>query len=114
MPEPINCLPRHTLNYDAPMSEIFPLLDFAGYVALLLWGVHMVQSGVQRAFGASLGQSLSHALGTRLRAFLAGLGITAALQSSTATGLMITGFAAGGLVALVPGLAAMQIGRAHV
>src|SRR3546814_9243699 len=67
----------------------------------------MVQSGVQRAFGASVGHSLSHALGTRLRAFLAGLGITAALQSSTATGLMITGFAAGGLVALVPGLAAM-------
>jgi len=89
------------------MSEVFALLDFAGYVALLLWGVHMVQSGVQRAFGAALGHALSHALGTRLRAFLAGLGITAALQSSTATGLMITGFAAGGLVALVPGLAAM-------
>lgn len=89
------------------MSEILALLDFAGYVALLLWGVHMVQSGVQRAFGAKLGAALSHALGTRLRAFLAGLGITAALQSSTATGLMITGFAAGGLVALGPGLAAM-------
>ncbi|HEU0231251.1 MAG TPA: Na/Pi cotransporter family protein [Burkholderiaceae bacterium] len=89
------------------MSEILALLDFAGYVALLLWGVHMVQSGVQRAFGAALGTALSHALGTRLRAFLAGLGITAALQSSTATGLMITGFAAGGLVALGPGLAAM-------
>jgi phosphate:Na+ symporter len=89
------------------MSDVFTLLDFAGYVALLLWGVHMVQSGVQRAFGAALGAALGHALGTRLRAFFAGLGITAALQSSTATGLMITGFAAGGLVALVPGLAAM-------
>jgi phosphate:Na+ symporter len=89
------------------MSGILTLLDFAGYVALLLWGVHMVQTGVQRAFGAALGAVLGRALGTRLRAFAAGLGITAALQSSTATGLMITGFAAGGVVALVPALSAM-------
>jgi phosphate:Na+ symporter len=89
------------------MSGILTLLDFAGYVALLLWGVHMVQTGVQRAFGAALGVVLGRALGTRLRAFAAGLGITAALQSSTATGLMITGFAAGGVVGLVPALSAM-------
>ncbi|TAL82645.1 MAG: Na/Pi cotransporter family protein [Candidimonas sp.] len=89
------------------MTDVLTLLDFAGYIALLLWGVHMVQSGVQRAFGAALGAVLGHALSTRLRAFIAGLGITAALQSSTATGLMITGFAAGGLVALTPALAAM-------
>ncbi|OZI17646.1 Na/Pi cotransporter family protein [Bordetella genomosp. 7] len=89
------------------MSGILPLLDFAGYVALLLWGVHMVQTGVQRAYGAALGAALGRALGTRLRAFGTGLGITAALQSSTATGLMITGFAAGGLVGLGPALAAM-------
>ena len=89
------------------MSGLITLLDFAGYVALLLWGVHMVQTGVQRAFGAALGAALGRALGTRLRAFAAGLGITAALQSSTATGLMITGFAAGGVVSLVPALSAM-------
>lgn len=89
------------------MSGLLPLFDFAGYVALLLWGVHMVQTGVQRAFGAALGAALGRALGTRLRAFSTGLGITAALQSSTATGLMITAFAAGGLVGLAPALAAM-------
>lgn len=89
------------------MSALIALLDFAGFVALLLWGVHMVQTGVQRAFGAALGATLSRALGTRMRAFAAGLGITAALQSSTATGLMIAGFAAGGVVGLVPALAAM-------
>lgn len=89
------------------MSGLLILLDFAGYVALLLWGVHMVQTGVQRAFGAALGAALGRALGTRLRAFATGLGITAALQSSTATGLMITGFAAGGVVGLAPALAAM-------
>lgn len=72
------------------------LLNLAGAVALLLWGVHMVQTGVQRAFGARLRSFLSNALRNRLKAFLAGMGVTAILQSSTATGLMITGFAAGG------------------
>lgn len=87
----------------------FPLtlLDLAGLVALLLWGVHMVQTGVQRAFGARLRTVLGTALRNRLSAALAGVGVTAALQSSTATGLMITGFAAGGLVDLVPALAVM-------
>jgi phosphate:Na+ symporter len=89
------------------LKEIFILLNFSGYIALLLWGVHMVQSGVQRAFGSALGVWMGRALGTRGRAFFTGLAITAAIQSSTATGLMITGFAAGGLVALAPGLAAM-------
>ena len=87
----------------------FPLtlLDLAGSVALLLWGVHMVQTGVQRAFGARLRTFLGTALRNRLSAALAGVGVTAALQSSTATGLMVTGFAAGGLVDLVPALAVM-------
>jgi phosphate:Na+ symporter len=81
------------------------LLNLAGVVALLLWGVHMVQTGVQRAFGARLRSFLGNALRNRFKAFLAGIGVTAILQSSTATGLMIAGFAAGGLVELVPALA---------
>src|SRR5699024_271233 len=89
------------------MSELLALLNFGGYTALLLWGVYMVQNGVQRAFGARLGHIMGQALGTRTRAFFTGLGITAAIQSSTAAGLMITSFAAGGMVALMPALAAM-------
>ena len=87
----------------------FPLtlLDLAGSVALLLWGVHMVQTGMQRAFGAKLRSFLTSTLRNPFRAFLAGLGVTAMLQSSTATGLMVTSFAAGGLVELVPALTVM-------
>jgi hypothetical protein len=59
----------------------------------------MVQTGVQRAFGSKLRSILGSALRNRFRAFLAGVGIPALLQSSTATGLMTAGFAAGGLVA---------------
>ena len=86
---------------------MWTLLDLAGSVALLLWGVHMVQTGIQRAFGTDLRRWLGRALGRRLAAFAAGLGVTAILQSSTATGLMVAGFAAGGAVGLVPALAVM-------
>jgi phosphate:Na+ symporter len=83
------------------------LLDLMGGVALLLWGLHMVRSGIMRAFGAELRRLLSTTLRNRLMALLAGIGVTAFLQSSTATALMITSFAARGLVALVPALAIM-------
>jgi phosphate:Na+ symporter len=83
------------------------LLDLIGGVALLLWGLHMVQSGILRAFGPDLRHLLSKALGNRFAAFAAGLGMTALLQSSTATGIMTASFAAAGLVQLVPALAIM-------
>lgn len=83
------------------------LLDFAGAAALLLWGVHMVQTGVMRAFGGRLRNVLARALANWRRAFIAGVGVTALLQSSTATALMVTGFAAAGLVSLSSALSVM-------
>lgn len=65
----------------------------------------MVQTGVQRAFGPHLRAFLSRTLRNRLAAFAAGIGITVAVQSSTATSLMAANFAAGGLVDLVPAMA---------
>ena len=72
------------------------ILDLMGGVALLLWGLHMVHSGVVRAFGADLRRLLGVALQNRFRAFLAGAFVTALLQSSTATGLMAASFVTGG------------------
>ena len=89
------------------MNATLTLIDLAGAVALLIWGVHMVQTGITRAFGPQLRRILSYALSNRFKGFLAGLGVTSILQSSTATGLMVTAFAAGGLVDLVPALAVM-------
>jgi phosphate:Na+ symporter len=83
------------------------LLDLMGGVALLLWGLHMVQSGITRAFGSELRRLLSRALGNRFSAFGVGMALTALLQSSTATGLMTASFAADGTVSLIPALAIM-------
>src|SRR5260370_6261028 len=83
------------------------LLDLLGGIALLLWGLHMVQSGIMRAFGGDLRRFLGVALRNRFTAFLAGAGVTAVLQSSTAAGLLTASFSARGLVTLVPAPALM-------
>jgi phosphate:Na+ symporter len=83
------------------------LLDLVGGVSLLLWGLHMVRSGIVRAFGSDLRRFLGVALRNRFLAFAAGVFVTALLQSSTATGLMTASFVTGGAVDLVPALAIM-------
>ncbi len=89
------------------MSATHVLIEILGEISLLLWGIHMVQSGVMRAYGSNLRQLLGVALKNRGQAFLAGFGVTAILQSSTATAMMASSFAAAGLVGLVPALAVM-------
>jgi phosphate:Na+ symporter len=94
------------------MSGTLILLQLGGYVGLLLWGTHMVTTGVERGFGTELRQWLGRRLsppgrGARLRAMIVGLAVTAVLQSSTATGLMATSFAARGALDLAPALAVM-------
>ncbi|GAA0903245.1 Na/Pi cotransporter family protein [Rothia nasimurium] len=89
------------------MKGTFALLDIAGYVALLLWGTHMVTSGVLRGYGSALRRWLGRYLAHRPAAFAFGVCLTAILQSSTATGLMATSFAASGFLGLAPGLAVM-------
>jgi phosphate:Na+ symporter len=64
------------------MDATLSLLNLAGAVALLLWGVHMVQSGAQRAFGSDLRRFLAHALDNGVKAAAAGLGVTAILRAA--------------------------------
>jgi phosphate:Na+ symporter len=89
------------------MIATIALIELAGYVVLLLWGMHMVQSGVVRAFGSDLRRVIGRTLSNRFAAVAAGLIVTAMLQSSTATAMMTTSLAADGTVALVPALAVM-------
>jgi phosphate:Na+ symporter len=89
------------------MSATTVVIHLLGEIALLLWGINMVNSGVQRAFGSDLRWILGIGLRTRFRAFLAGVGVTTVLQSSTATALMVASFTAGGAVDMVPALAVM-------
>lgn len=74
------------------------LVQLLGAVALLIWGTHQVQSGVLRAWGSPLRAALGSSMEHRGKAFIAGLGMTTLIQSSTATTLMISSFVAQGLI----------------
>lgn len=83
------------------------LLNIISGVCLLLWGLREVRSGISRAAGAKLRSIISAGTKNRVLAFFSGLGVTAVLQSSTATALILSGFAAQGLVTVEAGIAAM-------
>jgi phosphate:Na+ symporter len=89
------------------MDFTLAVLGLFGAIALFLWGTHMAQTGVQRALGPRLRQILGTTLSNRTKAFLAGIGLTLLLQSSTATCLMAASFTANGMVDLLPAMAVM-------
>ncbi len=80
------------------------LLHLLSAVALLVWGTHIVRTGVMRVFGARLRTVLSRSVEKKPLAFCAGIGVTALVQSSNATTLLVTSFVAQDLVALTPAL----------
>jgi phosphate:Na+ symporter len=83
------------------------LLNLLAAIALLVWGTHLVRTGILRVFGANLRSVLAHSVGNRWTAALSGLGVTALVQSSTATALIVSSFVGHGLVALPLALAVM-------
>lgn len=80
------------------------LLNLLSAVALLVWGTHIVRTGVMRVYGADLRRVLSRSVEKKPMAFLAGIGVTALVQSSNATTLLVTSFVAQNLVSLTPAL----------
>ncbi|HYY85036.1 MAG TPA: Na/Pi symporter, partial [Beijerinckiaceae bacterium] len=89
-------LPGHTL-----------LLNLLGGIALLLWATRMVKTGVLRAFGERFRRAIGHATANPVWACLTGVGVATAVQSSSATGLIVVGFVERGLVTLTAALALM-------
>ena len=84
------------------------LLNLLAAVALLVWGTHLVRNGVLRVFGSNLRQMLAVSMGNRFSAALSGIGVTALVQSSTATSLMTSSFVGQGLITLPAALAVMR------
>ncbi len=83
------------------------LLNLLAGVALLVWGTHLVRTGIMRTWGGQLRRVLSVSVVNRFHALLAGIGVTGLLQSSTATALITTSFVGQGLISTAPALAIM-------
>lgn len=80
------------------------LLNLLSAIALLVWGTHIVRTGIMRVYGAELRRVLSHSVEKKTMAFLAGIGVTVLVQSSNATTLLVTSFVSQQLVGLAPAL----------
>jgi phosphate:Na+ symporter len=74
------------------------LLSLFGGLALLLYGMQLIGEGLQRAAGGHLRHLLTRMTRTRLAAVASGALVTAIIQSSSATTLMLIGFVSAGLV----------------
>jgi len=83
------------------------LVSILSGIALLVWGTHIVRSGVLRVLGGSLRRVLAGSVTNPFTAFLAGLGVTGLVQSSSATALLAGSFVGQNLMPLAPALAIM-------
>ena len=83
------------------------LLNLLSAVALLIWGTHIVRTGILRVYGSNLRRVLSQNMARRPLAFIAGILVTALVQSSNATAMLVTSFVGQGLMTLTPALAIM-------
>jgi phosphate:Na+ symporter len=72
------------------------LLNLLSAIALLIWGTQIVRTGILRVYGSHLRKVLSQNVSKRPMAFAAGIGVTALVQSSNATALLVTSFGAQG------------------
>ena len=82
------------------------LLELAAATILLLFAVRMVQTGIERAFGASFRRLMTGSR-ARVRASLAGLALAAIMQSSVAVAMLVAGFVGAGTLSFQIGLPAM-------
>ncbi len=83
------------------------LLNLFAAIALLVWGTHIVRTGILRVYGEGLRRVLADSVRNRLVAALAGLGVTGLVQSATATCLITASFVGKGLIGTAAGLAIM-------
>ncbi|WP_322617821.1 Na/Pi cotransporter family protein [Pseudomonas sp. BIC9C] len=83
------------------------LLNLLSAVALLIWGTHIVRTGILRVYGTNLRHVIGRNMSNRWLAFVSGIVVTAMVQSSNATAMLVTSFVGQGLMALTPALITM-------
>lgn len=79
---------------------IFDVLTLIGGLCLFLFGMNIMGQALERRAGAKLSSILGRLTSGKLAGFLTGLGVTAVIQSSSATTVMVVGFVNSGLMSL--------------
>lgn len=74
------------------MFDIFDVLALIGGLCLFLFGMNVMGDGLERRAGNSLKALLGKLTNSKIKGFLTGMGVTAVIQSSSATTVMVVGF----------------------
>ena len=82
------------------LSVVTSIFNFVGALALLLWGMDLLSAGIQKGAGDKLQKLLSVVSGNRFTAVLTGLFVTAIIQSSSATTVMVVSFVNAQIISL--------------
>ncbi|MCI9176423.1 MAG: Na/Pi cotransporter family protein [Lachnospiraceae bacterium] len=80
--------------------DIFGFLSLIGGLALFLYGMHVMGGGLEKLSGGKLERILEKLTSNPLKAVLLGAGVTAVIQSSSATTVMLVGFVNSGIMKL--------------
>ena len=80
--------------------DIFHILTLIGGLSLFLFGMNIMGEGLERRAGSRLQGLLARMTSRKWMGFLTGLGVTAIIQSSSATTVMVVGFVNSGLMTL--------------
>ena len=80
--------------------SIANVLSLLGGVALFLFGINLMGDGLKKVAGSKLELVLYRLSGTPLKGVLLGTGVTAVIQSSSATSVMVVGFVNSGMMSL--------------
>ena len=86
------------------MSVVTTILAILGGVALFLFGMSLMGSGLQRVAGNSLEKTLFKLTSTPIKGVLLGTAVTAVIQSSSATSVMVVGFVNAGMMKVAQGI----------
>ena len=88
--------------------DIFDILTLIGGLCLFLFGMNVMGDGLERRAGGGLKLLLGKLTNNRMKGFLTGLGVTAVIQSSSATTVMVVGFVNSGLMTLKHSIGVMR------
>ena len=80
--------------------DIFSVISFLGGLAFFLYGMSLLGDGLSRASGGKMEKILEKLTNSRVKAVLLGAGVTAVIQSSSATTVMVVGFVNAGIMKL--------------
>lgn len=80
--------------------DIFNILSLIGGLALFLFGMDLMGTGLEKSAGNKLKSMLENLTSTKLNGFLLGMGVTSIIQSSSATTVMVVGFVNSGIMTL--------------